>query len=203
MMNEHPTDINPQQSEGNREEKIGIVVSQRFQAYCQREMLIFAFLPFVSWIFHIIDTTFFLTIPIVSFLLGIPFIICIHIGYIYTFRNKIIIPLRQRFSLKRKLITTWSNRLIYMALGSFDIILKCWLSAGFLEPVSLAMLIIGNTHLAYRYHKWQYEREINNKGLLLIETGILFGFFCMTFTCIIGMCMFLYWIGLKIEQLLM
>ena len=202
-MKENPPNIKAEHPEDRRDEKIGVVVSQRFQAYCRRDMLLFAFLPLISWMFHIIDTGFFLTIPVVSFLLGVPFIICIHIGYIYTFRNKIIRPLRQRFSLQRKLITTWSNRLIYIALGSLDIILKCWSLAGFLEPLSFAILIIGNTHLSYRYHKWQYEREINNQGLLLIEKGILFGFFCVTFACISGMCMFLYWIGLKIEQFLM
>jgi hypothetical protein len=182
------------------DEKVDIVVYQRYKKYQRREMLFFALLPLLSWAFNVIDAGFFLTLPIVSFLLGLPFILAIHIGYLYTFRNKIILPLRKRLSLPRKLISSWSNRLIYVTLGSLDILLKCLPVAGFLEPLSLSILIIANTHLSYRYHTWQYRRETSNKGLLIIEKIIVFGFFGFAFACITSMCVALYVIASQIEK---
>ena len=192
----------------NREEldydkKVDIVVYERYKTYQRRDMLIFAGLPLLSWAFNVVDAGLFFTIPIISFLLGLPFILLIHIGYIYTFRSKIILPLRERLSLSRRMISSWSNRLIYVTLGSLDIILKCIPVAGFLEPLSLSVLIIANTHLSYRYHIWQYRRETNNQGLLFIEKLILFGFLGVAGTCISGMCVGLYFIGTKIEQYFM
>ena len=81
-----------------------------------------------------------------------------------------------------------------------DIILKCLPIAGFLEPLSLSILIIANTHLSYRYHIWQYRRETNGKGLLFVEKIVLFGFLGIAGTCVSGMCVGLYLIGTKIEQ---
>ena len=113
------------------DEKVDIVVYERYKTYQRRDMLIFAGLPLLSWAFNVVDAGLFLTIPVISFLLGLPFILLIHIGYIYTFRSKIILPLRERLSLPRRMISSWSNRLIYVTLGSLDIILKvytcCWI----------------------------------------------------------------------------
>lgn len=192
----------------NREEldydqKVDIVVYERYKTYQRRDMLIFAGLPLLSWAFNVVDAGLFLTIPVISFLLGLPFILFIHIGYIYTFRSKIILPLRERLSLPRRMISSWSNRLIYVTLGSLDIILKCIPVAGFLEPLSLSVLIIANTHLSYRYHIWQYRRETNNQGLLFTEKLVLFGFLGVAGTCISSMCVGLYFIGTKIEQYFM
>ena len=186
-----------------RDETVKIVVYERYKSYQRKEMLIFACLPLLGWVFNIIDVGCFFAIPVVGFLLGLPFILFIHIGYLYTFRNKIILPLQKRLSLPRKLITSWSNRLLYITLGSLDIAMKFVPFGRFVEPLSLSFLIIANTFLAYRYYKWQYEREINNQDLLLIEKGIVFGFFCIAFLCIAIMCTALYFIGERIENYFM
>ena len=154
--------------EKQHDKMLKTVVYERFTSYRRKEMLIFAGLPLLGWIFNLIDLGLFLSIPIIGLLLGLPFILCIHIGYLYTFRNRIILPLQKRLSMPRKIITSWSNRLLYITLGSLDIAVKFVPFGSFLEPLSLSILIILNTHLAYKYYQWQYEREITNKSLLWV-----------------------------------
>ena len=178
-------------------EDVMLVTASRFEEYKKSKLPLFIGLSLINAILSFLDG--FITIN--SFTLTIGSIISAgtHIGYLYTFRSNIILPLRLRFSLPRKIISTWTNRLVYFLILVLFQFLRPFPVIAALVPLGGAILILLNTFLAYRYNRWQFEREMNGKGLLLAEKVFILSVASTFMVFVILMTIFLYYVGLGLE----
>lgn len=160
-------------------------MNNRFKEYTKEKIPLLIGLSFLNIILTPFD---------LLFVFGVTFSIGIHLYYIFTFRRRIIIPFRVKFSLQRKMISTWTNRLIYFSILFLLQLMRPIPFVSALAPIGGIVLIVSNTYGAFWYYRWHFQREIENKGLLLLEKlfliAVLFTFLFSTLVIVISLFIF-------------
>ena len=180
------------QIEQEKEEKYLQGMNKKFEKY-KKLFPIALIATFISIAPPFLEPQVYLGLPSIS---DLYIIIALKICYMYTFRRSILNPFRIKFSLQRKIIATWTNRLLFISLVASASALKLIPGIGhILYPISGLILIVANTYCAFWYHRWHYKREIEDQGLLLIEKIILLGVFGIFGFCVFSIVVVLFILG--------